>query len=111
MYDIAVAPPAHKNIAAEISHPAWRRLAPGRRRRCLAAAAARDTRASRHAEAADRGRGARFSALTISYKAPLYDTGIPSPDGRRRPFSGEPEQIAGDIRSFAAIGVYELIFG
>jgi len=50
------------------------------------------------------------SALTISYKAPLYDTGIPSPDGSRRPFSGEPEQIASDIRSFAAIGVQELIF-
>ena len=37
-----------------------------------------------------------FSALTISYKAPLYDTGIPSPDGSRRPFSGAPEEIAGD---------------
>ena len=30
-----------------------------------------------------------------SYKAPLYDTGIASPDGSRRPFSGEPEDIAG----------------
>src|SRR6267142_1183054 len=54
--------------------------------------------------------GRDFAALTISYKAPLYDTGIPSPDGSRRPFSGEPEQIAGDIRAFAAIGVHELIF-
>ena len=54
--------------------------------------------------------GRDFSALTISYKTPLYDTGIPSPDGSRRPFSGEPEQIAGDIRNFAAIGVHELIF-
>src|SRR5467141_1294765 len=36
-----------------------------------------------------------FSALTISYKAPLYDTDTPSPDGSRRPFSGEPEDIAG----------------
>jgi len=54
--------------------------------------------------------GRDFSALTISYKAPLYDTGIPSPDGSRRPFSGEPEGIAGDIRNFAAIGVHELIF-
>ena len=54
--------------------------------------------------------GRDFSALTISYKAPLYDTGIPSLDGSRRPFSGEPEQIAGDIRNFAAIGVHELIF-
>jgi hypothetical protein len=54
--------------------------------------------------------GRDFSTLTISYNAPLYDTGVPSPDGSRRPFSGEPEQIAGDIRTFAAIGVHELIF-
>jgi hypothetical protein len=27
--------------------------------------------------------GRDFSALIISYKAPLYDTGIPSPDGSR----------------------------
>ena len=50
-----------------------------------------------------------FSALTISYKAPLYDPGIPSSDGSRRAFS-EPEQIASDIRNFAVIGVHELIF-
>ena len=54
--------------------------------------------------------GRDFSALTISYKAPLYDTGIASPDGSRRRFSGEADDIAGDIRSFAAIGVHELIF-
>lgn len=54
--------------------------------------------------------GRDFSALAISYKAPLYDTGIPLPDGSRRPFSGTSERIAEDIRSFAAIGVHELIF-
>jgi len=54
--------------------------------------------------------GRDFSVLTISYKAPLYDTGIPSPDRSRRPFSGAPEEIAADIRTFAAIGVHELIF-
>ena len=54
--------------------------------------------------------GRDFSALTISYKAPLYDTGIASPDGSRRAFSGAPKDIAGDIRAFAAIGVHELIF-
>jgi hypothetical protein len=54
--------------------------------------------------------GRDFSALTISYKAPLYDSGIASPDGSRRPFSGAPEEIAGDIRTFAGIGVHELIF-
>ena len=54
--------------------------------------------------------GRDFSALTISYKAPLYDTDIPSSDGSRRLFSGAPEQTAEDIRSFASIGVDELIF-
>jgi probable F420-dependent oxidoreductase len=54
--------------------------------------------------------GRDFSALTISYKAALYDVGIASPDGSRRPFSGRPTEIAGDIRTFAAIGVHELIF-
>ena len=34
---------------------------------------------------------------------------IPDRDGNRRSFSGSPEDIAGDIRSFAAIGVHELI--
>ena len=54
--------------------------------------------------------GRDFSALTISYKAALYDTGIGSPDGSRRLFSGAREEIAGDIRTFAALGVHELIF-
>ena len=54
--------------------------------------------------------GRDFSALTISYKAPLYDSGIPSLDGSRRPFSGELEEIVGDIQTFGAIGVHELIF-
>lgn len=53
--------------------------------------------------------GRDFSALTISYKAPLYDT-LVAPQDDRRPFSGEPEQIAADISTFAAIGVHELIF-
>lgn len=50
------------------------------------------------------------AALTISYKAPLYDAAIPDRDGSRRSFSGTAEEIAGDIRAFAAIGVHELIF-
>ena len=54
--------------------------------------------------------GRDFSALTISYKAPLYDAGVPDRDGSRRSFSGTPDEIADDIRSFAAIGVHELIF-
>jgi probable F420-dependent oxidoreductase len=51
-----------------------------------------------------------FSALAISYKAPLYDSGVPDRDGTRRSFSGSAQEIAADIRSFAAIGVHELIF-
>ena len=51
-----------------------------------------------------------FSALTISYKAPLYDTAVPDRDGARRSFSGTAHEIADDIRAFAAIGVHELIF-
>src|SRR5262249_2902848 len=54
--------------------------------------------------------GRDCSKLTISYNAPLYDTGVPDRDGTRRSFSGTPDEIAGDIRSFAAIGVHELIF-
>jgi probable F420-dependent oxidoreductase len=54
--------------------------------------------------------GRDFSALTISYKAPLYDTGVASQDGSRRPFSGEAADIAFDIQTFKTIGVHELIF-
>ncbi len=54
--------------------------------------------------------GRDFSKIEISYKAPLYDTGLPNADGSRRGFTGDPGDIAGDIRSFAAIGVHELIF-
>jgi alkanesulfonate monooxygenase SsuD/methylene tetrahydromethanopterin reductase-like flavin-dependent oxidoreductase (luciferase family) len=54
--------------------------------------------------------GRDFGKLAISYKAPLYDTSVPDRDGSRRSFSGTPDEIAGDIRSFAAIGVHELIF-
>jgi probable F420-dependent oxidoreductase len=54
--------------------------------------------------------GRDFAALTISYKAPLYDTGIPDRDGARRSFSGKAADIAGDIHTFAAAGVHELIF-
>jgi probable F420-dependent oxidoreductase len=54
--------------------------------------------------------GRDFANLAISYKAPLYDNAVPDRDGTRRSFSGTPAEIAADIRSFAAIGVHELIF-
>jgi probable F420-dependent oxidoreductase len=51
------------------------------------------------------------AALTISYKAPLYDAGQGVDGGsERRPFSGSPQAIADDIGAFAALGVSELIF-
>src|ERR1700674_591636 len=49
--------------------------------------------------------GRDFSALTISYKAALYYTGIPSPDDSRRLSAGDPEDSEDDIRTVAAIGV------
>ena len=54
------------------------------------------------------------AALTISYKAPLYDTSLTGAaldsDGQeRRPFSGTGEQIAADVATYAALGVSELI--
>jgi probable F420-dependent oxidoreductase len=53
------------------------------------------------------------AALTISYKAPIYDAGRPlaaGASGTRRPFSGSGEQVAADIGTYAQLGVSELIF-
>ena len=51
-------------------------------------------------------------ALTISYKAPVYDVGqkVLGPSGERRPFSGEAAQVADDIAVFARLGVSEIVF-
>ena len=48
-------------------------------------------------------------ALTISYKAPLYDEGVPA-GGVRRPFSGTRDQVVEDVATYARLGVTELIF-
>ncbi len=51
------------------------------------------------------------SALTISYKSPLYDASRPvAADADRRPFSGSRDQIAEDIATYERLGVSELIF-
>jgi len=51
------------------------------------------------------------SKLTISYKAPIYDSGRGVEGGaERRPFSGSQQAIADDIGTFAGLGVSELIF-
>jgi probable F420-dependent oxidoreductase len=49
------------------------------------------------------------AALTIAYKAPLYDVGIDA-GGARRPFAGTPAEVLDDIATYAALGVHELIF-
>lgn len=52
-------------------------------------------------------------ALTISFKAPLYDTSLATERQaglERRPFSGSTGQIADDIRTYGGLGVSELIF-
>ncbi|PWU21294.1 MAG: LLM class F420-dependent oxidoreductase, partial [Candidatus Rokuibacteriota bacterium] len=53
------------------------------------------------------------TALTISYKAPVYDPTQRSLGGsgaERRPFTGPLSQIADDVSAFAGLGVSELIF-
>ena len=63
----------------------------------------------RFAEAAGRDP----QALTISYKAPVYDAGDRSADGagpERRPFAGPPDAVMDDVAAFARVGVSELVF-
>jgi probable F420-dependent oxidoreductase len=55
------------------------------------------------------------ASLTISFKAPLYDTTLTGDsldaEGReRRPLSGTTEQIVEDIHAYGSLGVSELIF-
>jgi probable F420-dependent oxidoreductase len=57
--------------------------------------------------------GRHPEALTISFKAPLYDVS-PAAETQagleRRPFSGSPEQVVEDIAIYGKLGVSELIF-
>jgi len=51
------------------------------------------------------------SQLTISYKAPIYDSGRGVEGGaERRPFSGSQQAIVDDVATFAGLGVSDLIF-
>jgi probable F420-dependent oxidoreductase len=51
------------------------------------------------------------SALTISFKAPVYDVSATMLHGaERRPFSGTPQQVADDIGAYEKVGVSELVF-
>jgi alkanesulfonate monooxygenase SsuD/methylene tetrahydromethanopterin reductase-like flavin-dependent oxidoreductase (luciferase family) len=54
-------------------------------------------------------------AVTISFKAPLYDVSPVGQFGRqpeheRQPFSGSPGQVVEDIAAYGKLGVSELIF-
>jgi probable F420-dependent oxidoreductase len=49
------------------------------------------------------------AALTVAYKAPIYDTEVADAD-KRRPFSGPPAQVLEDIGTYERLGVHELIF-
>jgi alkanesulfonate monooxygenase SsuD/methylene tetrahydromethanopterin reductase-like flavin-dependent oxidoreductase (luciferase family) len=49
-------------------------------------------------------------ALTITYKAPVYDTDKPVAGTDRRPFTGSAEQIREDVATFEGLGVSELMF-
>jgi probable F420-dependent oxidoreductase len=54
--------------------------------------------------------GRDFGKLTISFKAPLYEPDMKEVAGARRRFTGSPEQVAGDIREYGALGISEVIF-
>jgi probable F420-dependent oxidoreductase len=49
-------------------------------------------------------------ALTISFKAPVYDTTLATEGRARRPFSGSTGEIVDDIAIYARLGVSEFIF-
>ena len=54
--------------------------------------------------------GRDFDALTISYKAPIYDGGVPPEGEDRRLFTGGASAALDDIAEMADVGVEELIF-
>jgi probable F420-dependent oxidoreductase len=54
--------------------------------------------------------GRNPAALTISFKAPVYDTSVTTLGPDRRPFSGSAQQIADDVGTYEKLGVRELVF-
>ena len=54
--------------------------------------------------------GRDFDSLTIALKAPSYDPGRIPPGHDRLRFTGEPAQIADDLRTYEALGVHEVSF-
>jgi probable F420-dependent oxidoreductase len=56
------------------------------------------------------GEGRDFSKLQISYKAPIYDGGVPPKGEERRLFTGGVNAMLEDIAIFEDMGVHELVF-
>lgn len=54
--------------------------------------------------------GRDFDKIAISFKAPLYESHMTEVAGERRRFTGSPDQVADDIREYAALGISEFIF-
>ncbi|MDX2158276.1 MAG: LLM class F420-dependent oxidoreductase [Hyphomicrobiaceae bacterium] len=54
--------------------------------------------------------GRDFSRLEVSYKAPIYDGGMPAKGETRRLFTGNADAILEDIATFQGLGVHELVF-
>jgi probable F420-dependent oxidoreductase len=54
--------------------------------------------------------GRDFSTLQVSYKAPIYDGGVPPKGEARRLFTGGADAARKDIAEFEKIGVHELVF-
>ena len=57
-----------------------------------------------------RAEGRDFRKLQVSYKAPVYDGGMPPKGETRRLFTGGSDAVLEDIATFAALGVHELVF-
>jgi len=51
-----------------------------------------------------------FGKLEISYKAPIYDGGVPPKGEARRLFTGGADAALGDIAAFEKLGVNEIVF-
>ena len=62
----------------------------------------------RHAE--DVGRDPSEVGVAYSAGMPSLGEAVQQPDGSRRPFTGDGEQVAGDIRGFAEAGVDDMAF-
>ena len=54
--------------------------------------------------------GRNFDDITLSFKAPFYDSGAAPASGERRPFSGCNDEIIADIHIYADLGISDLIF-